>query len=192
MAASRTCTCRTRPAQGHEYFKRYFFPQADKDAIIVDERFNGGGQVADYYIDMLRRPYTANWATRYGETFRTPGAAIFGPKVMLIDETAGSGGDLLPWMFREYKLGPLVGKRTWGGLVGILGYPDAHGWRERDLAEPRVLDGERKASASRMSACHRITTLRSRRRTSRPGRTHNWIRPSSWRWMPSRTTRRRS
>jgi tricorn protease len=108
---------------GHEYFKRYFFPQVDKDAIIVDERFNGGGQVADYYIDHLRRPYTAHWATRYGETFRTPGAAIFGPKVMLIDETAGSGGDLLPWMFREYKLGPLVGKRTWGGLVGILGFP---------------------------------------------------------------------
>ncbi len=110
-------------AQGHEYFKRYFFPQADKDAIIVDERFNGGGRVADYYIDILRRPYTANWATRYGESFRTPGAAIFGPKVMLIDETAGSGGDLLPWMFREYKLGPLVGKRTWGGLVGVLGFP---------------------------------------------------------------------
>jgi tricorn protease len=108
---------------GHEYFKRYFYPQVDKDAIIVDERFNGGGQVADYYIDHLRRPYTAHWATRYGETFRTPGAAIFGPKVMLIDETAGSGGDLLPWMFREYKLGPLVGKRTWGGLVGILGFP---------------------------------------------------------------------
>jgi tricorn protease len=108
---------------GHAYFKRYFFPQADKEAIIIDERFNGGGQVADYYIDLLRRPFTANWATRYGEDIRTPGAAIFGPKVMLIDETAGSGGDLLPWMFRKYKLGPLVGKRTWGGLVGILGFP---------------------------------------------------------------------
>ncbi|HEY1377005.1 MAG TPA: PDZ domain-containing protein [Gemmataceae bacterium] len=109
--------------QGHEYFKRYFYPQADRDAIIVDERFNGGGEVADYYIDHLRRPFTAYWKTRYGEDLRTPGAAIFGPKVMLIDETAGSGGDLLPWMFRHYKLGPLVGKRTWGGLVGILGYP---------------------------------------------------------------------
>jgi tricorn protease len=107
----------------HAYFKRYFFPQADKEAIIVDERFNGGGQVADYYIDHLRRPFTAMWATRYGEDLRTPGAAILGPKVMLIDETAGSGGDLLPWMFRKYKLGPLVGKRTWGGLVGILGFP---------------------------------------------------------------------
>jgi tricorn protease len=108
---------------GHEYFKRYFFPQADKDAIIVDERFNGGGQVADYYIDHLRRPLSAMWATRYGENLKTPGAAIHGPKVMLIDETAGSGGDLLPWMFRQNKLGPLVGKRTWGGLVGILGFP---------------------------------------------------------------------
>ena len=108
---------------GHAYFKRYFFPQADKQAIIIDERFNGGGQVADYYIDHLRRPFTAMWATRYGEDLRTPGAAILGPKVMLIDETAGSGGDLLPWMFRQAKLGPLVGKRTWGGLVGILGFP---------------------------------------------------------------------
>jgi tricorn protease len=108
---------------GHSYFKRYFFPQVDKDAIIIDERFNGGGQVADYYIDHLRRPFTAMWATRYGEDIKTPGAAILGPKVMLIDETAGSGGDLLPWMFRKYKLGKLVGKRTWGGLVGILGFP---------------------------------------------------------------------
>jgi tricorn protease len=108
---------------GHEYFKRYFFPQVDKDAVIIDERYNGGGQVADYYIDILRRPFTANWETRYGETLRTPGGAIFGPKVMITDETAGSGGDLLPWMFKHYKLGPVVGKRTWGGLVGVLGFP---------------------------------------------------------------------
>jgi tricorn protease len=108
---------------GHEYFKRYFFPQVDKDAIIVDERFNGGGQIADYYIDHLRRPFISMWATRYGQDLKTPGGAIFGPKVMLIDETAGSGGDLLPWMFHKFHLGPLVGKRTWGGLVGILGFP---------------------------------------------------------------------
>ena len=108
---------------GYEYFKRYFFPQVDKEAIIVDERFNGGGSVADYYIDILRRPVVSYWAMRHGEPIRTPGAAILGPKVMIIDETAGSGGDLLPWMFRRYQLGPLVGKRTWGGLVGILGYP---------------------------------------------------------------------
>jgi len=108
---------------GHTYFKRYFYPQSHKQAIIVDERFNGGGLVADYYIDILRRPYIAHWAMRYGDDLVTPRGAVFGPKVMIIDETAGSGGDLLPWMFRKFELGPLVGKRTWGGLVGILGFP---------------------------------------------------------------------
>ncbi|MBN2290551.1 MAG: PDZ domain-containing protein, partial [Candidatus Glassbacteria bacterium] len=108
---------------GHTYFKRYFFPQVHKDAIIVDERFNGGGSVADYYIDILRRPFICNWNMRYGADIKTPSASIQGPKVMIIDETAGSGGDLLPWMFRKLKLGKLVGKRTWGGLVGTLGFP---------------------------------------------------------------------
>jgi tricorn protease len=108
---------------GHDYFKRYFFPQAYKDAIIVDERFNGGGQYADYYIDLLRRPLGAYWAMRYGADLKTPAASIQGPKVMIIDETAGSGGDLLPWMWRKFSMGKLVGKRTWGGLVGILGFP---------------------------------------------------------------------
>ena len=108
---------------GYTYFKRYFFPQTDKEAIIIDERFNRGGQVADYYIDLLRRPFVSYWATRYGADIKTPGAAIQGPKVMLINETAGSGGDLLPWMFRKFKVGKLIGKRTWGGLVGILGFP---------------------------------------------------------------------
>ena len=110
-------------AQGHAYFKRYFFPQTHKDAVIIDERFNGGGQVADYYIDLLRRPLISYWAMRYGEDLKTPTASIQGPKVMIIDETAGSGGDLLPWMFKKFGLGPLVGQRTWGGLVGTLGFP---------------------------------------------------------------------
>lgn len=109
---------------GHEYFKRYFFPQANRKAIIVDERFNGGGQLADYYIDILRRPYQAHWNTRYGNDLKTPSASIQGPKVMLIDETAGSGGDMLPWMFRKFEVGKLIGKRTWGGLVGMLGFPE--------------------------------------------------------------------
>ena len=109
--------------QGYIYFKRYFFPQADKDAIIVDERFNGGGSVADYYIDWLRKPVSAYWAMRYGADLKTPSASIQGPKVMLINESAGSGGDLLPWMWRKFGLGKLVGTRTWGGLVGILGFP---------------------------------------------------------------------
>ena len=108
---------------GHTYFKRYFFPQVHKDAIIIDERFNGGGLVADYYIDILRRPLTCYWHMRYGPDLKTPGASIQGPKVMLINESAGSGGDLLPWMFRKFKLGKLIGKRTWGGLVGTLGFP---------------------------------------------------------------------
>ena len=108
---------------GHAYFKRYFYPQVNKDAVIIDERFNGGGSVADYYIDILNRPYISHWAMRYGEAFKTPFASIQGPKTMIIDETAGSGGDLLPWMFHKFKMGPLVGKRTWGGLVGTLGFP---------------------------------------------------------------------
>ncbi|HVL15770.1 MAG TPA: PDZ domain-containing protein [Gemmata sp.] len=114
---------RDTAAGGMADFKRYFFPQVDKDALIIDERFNSGGQFADYYIDILRRPPVSNWAYRYGADTRTPSAAVFGPKVMIIDEGAGSGGDLLPWMFRHLKLGPLVGKRTWGGLVGIGGFP---------------------------------------------------------------------
>jgi tricorn protease len=109
---------------GHDYFKRYFFPQANRKAVIVDERFNGGGQLADYYIDLLTKPYQAYWNMRYGRDLKSPSASIQGPKVMLIDETAGSGGDMLPWMFRKFKVGTLVGKRTWGGLVGILGFPE--------------------------------------------------------------------
>lgn len=109
---------------GHDYFKRYFYPQANRKAIIVDERFNGGGSLADYYINLLQNPYQANWHMRYGKDLKSPSASIQGPKVMITDETAGSGGDMLPWMFRKFKVGTLVGKRTWGGLVGILGYPE--------------------------------------------------------------------
>ncbi len=108
---------------GHTYFKRYFYPQAHKDAIIVDERFNGGGLVADYPIDHLLEQEISYWHMRYGEDLKTPSASIQGPKVMIIDETAGSGGDLLPWMFRKFKVGTLVGRATWGGLVGTLGFP---------------------------------------------------------------------
>ncbi|MFI5312200.1 MAG: PDZ domain-containing protein [Gemmatimonadales bacterium] len=108
---------------GYDYFKRYFYPQAHKDAIVVDERDNGGGDVADYYIDILRRPFISYWAMRYGDDLRTPAASIQGPKVLIVNEVAGSGGDLFPWMWHKYGMGPIVGKRTWGGLVGVLGYP---------------------------------------------------------------------
>ena len=109
---------------GHEYFKRYFFPQSDRKAIIVDERFNGGGLIADYYIDILSRRYQSHWTMRYTQDFKTPTASIQGPKVMLINELAGSGGDMLPWMFSKFEMGKLIGKRTWGGLVGTLGFPE--------------------------------------------------------------------
>ena len=109
---------------GHEYFKRYFFPQANKKAIILDERYNGGGALADYYIDVLLRPYQSHWNMRYTNDFKSPSASIQGPKVMIIDEHAGSGGDMLPFMFRKFKVGTLVGKTTWGGLVGTLGFPE--------------------------------------------------------------------
>ncbi|MCY7351501.1 MAG: PDZ domain-containing protein [Cytophagaceae bacterium] len=110
-------------SQGYEFFNRYYFSQLDKEAVIIDERFNGGGFVADYIIDLLNRPLLSYWAPREGKAFTSPGASIYGPKVMLVNEYAGSGGDALPAFFRRRGLGTIVGKRTWGGLVGISGYP---------------------------------------------------------------------
>ncbi|PYR63947.1 MAG: protease, partial [Acidobacteria bacterium] len=104
-------------------FNRYFFAQVDKQGVILDERFNGGGQVADYFIDVVNRPLLGFSTFRYGAVQKSPGGSINGPKVMIINEPAGSGGDMLPWMFRYTKAGTLVGKRTWGGLIGILGFP---------------------------------------------------------------------
>jgi tricorn protease len=104
-------------------FNRYFFAQVDKQGVILDERFNGGGQVADYIIDVLDRPLLSYNVFRYGAVQRSPAGSILGPKVMIINEVAGSGGDMMPWMFRYTKTGTLVGKRTWGGLIGVLGFP---------------------------------------------------------------------
>lgn len=104
-------------------FNRYYFAQTDKEGVVIDERFNSGGQVADYIINVLNRPLQGWWSPRYGAIYRTPAAQIFGPKVMIINEFAGSGGDMMPWMFHYTKTGALVGKRTWGGLVGISQYP---------------------------------------------------------------------
>jgi tricorn protease len=105
-------------AGGYTNFNRYYFAQVGKDAAVIDERYNGGGDIADYIIDYLRRPLLSYWNMREGKDITTPLEAIFGPKVMIINEMAGSGGDALPWMFRKTGIGPLVGKRTWGGLVG--------------------------------------------------------------------------
>jgi tricorn protease len=108
---------------GYTSFNRYFFAQVGREGAVIDERFNGGGSAADYVIDYLRRPLQNYWLTREGQDFTTPVGAIFGPKAMIINMYAGSGGDALPWYFRDAKLGPLVGTRTWGGLVGIYDYP---------------------------------------------------------------------
>jgi tricorn protease len=108
---------------GYKAFNRYFFAQLDKEGVVIDERFNGGGLGADYVIDYLNRKVLNYWTTRDGKVNVSPGGAVFGPKAMIINEFAGSGGDLMPWYFRRTKVGPLVGKRTWGGLVGIGDYP---------------------------------------------------------------------
>jgi tricorn protease len=109
---------------GYTSFNRYFFAQIGREGAVIDERFNGGGSAADYVIDYLRRPLQNYWMTRDGQDFTTPVGAIFGPKAMIINMYAGSGGDALPWYFRDAKLGPLVGTRTWGGLIGIYDYPN--------------------------------------------------------------------
>ncbi len=109
---------------GFTSFNRYFFAQVGKEAVIVDERFNKGGQLADYIVQYLGRSLMSKVADRDGHDWSSPSQAIYGPKVMLINQMSGSGGDALPWYFRKAGLGTLVGKRTWGGLVGIGGYPE--------------------------------------------------------------------
>lgn len=110
-------------AGGFANFNRYYFSQVGKAGAILDERFNHGGDIADYIIENLKRtPQMVNTA-REGSDVVEPAQAIFGPKVMIINQMSGSGGDALPWLFKKNDVGPLVGVRTWGGLVGIGGYP---------------------------------------------------------------------
>ncbi|HKQ97317.1 MAG TPA: PDZ domain-containing protein [Candidatus Polarisedimenticolia bacterium] len=110
---------------GYAYFNRYYFAQQDRQGIILDERFNQGGFIADYIIDILARPLRGYFNNPLGDRtpWTEPLTGIFGPKVMVTNEFAGSGGDMMPFMFRQMKLGPLVGATTWGGLVGIWDYP---------------------------------------------------------------------
>lgn len=110
---------------GYTSFNRYYFAQQDRKGAIIDERFNGGGSAADYIIDVLQRDFDGYFNNVAGDRvpFTSPAAGIWGPKVMIINEMAGSGGDLMPYMFRHRKLGPLVGKRTWGGLVHTADSP---------------------------------------------------------------------
>jgi tricorn protease len=110
---------------GYTSFNRYYFAQQDKQGAIIDERYNGGGSAADYIIEVLQRDFDGYFNNAVGDRrpFTSPSAGIWGPKVMIINEMAGSGGDLMPYMFRRRKIGPLVGKRTWGGLVHTADTP---------------------------------------------------------------------
>jgi tricorn protease len=108
---------------GYTSFNRYFFSQTQKDGAVIDERFNGGGALADYIVEYLHRPLLNYIYFREGRDIPTPLGAIYGPKAMIINELAGSGGDALPWYFRKMQIGPLVGKRTWGGLVASFPAP---------------------------------------------------------------------
>ncbi|HTQ12058.1 MAG TPA: PDZ domain-containing protein [Fimbriimonadaceae bacterium] len=100
-------------------FNRYYYAQTDKDGMVVDERFNHGGLFNDFMIHEMEKKLFAYFAPRYGVDEPTPAAAVYGPKVMLINEFAGSGGDMFPWLFRHDKVGPLIGMRTWGGLIAV-------------------------------------------------------------------------
>jgi len=108
---------------GQNELTRQFNAQWDKKALVIDERFNDGGQIPDRFIEMLNRDPLAFWAIRDGSDWPWPPYANFGPKVMLINGWSGSGGDAFPDYFRRKKLGPLIGARTWGGLIGISGVP---------------------------------------------------------------------
>ena len=107
---------------GFTNFNRYYFAQNSREGAVIDERFNGGGWIADYIVFWLNRPLLMAAMTRQGKDNLIP-QVIYGPKVMLINQYAGSGGDALPWMFKKLGTGPLIGTRTWGGLIGIGGYP---------------------------------------------------------------------
>jgi len=110
---------------GYTSFNRYYFSQQHKKGAVIDERNNGGGSAADYMIDVMNRTLLGYFNSRVegNRPFTTPGAGIWGPKVMIINGRAGSGGDLLPYMFKKMKLGTLVGTLTWGGLVGTWDTP---------------------------------------------------------------------
>jgi tricorn protease len=108
---------------GNRALQKYFYSQASTPALIIDDRYNGGGFIPDRMIEMLSRTTLSYWARRGIESFTTPGFAHDGPKAMLINGYAASGGDALPYYFRQAGLGPLIGTRTWGGLIGISGNP---------------------------------------------------------------------
>jgi tricorn protease len=108
---------------GQTELVRQYRAQTDKEGMIIDERFNSGGQIPDRFVELLDRPIESYWKTRDGVPQQTPPIANPGPKAMLINGWSGSGGDAFPYYFKQRGLGPLIGRRTWGGLIGISGTP---------------------------------------------------------------------
>ncbi len=111
---------------GYTSFNRYYFAQQEKKGAVIDERFNHGGSIADYMIDVMTRHLHGYFSQRLGNRYNAvtaPAAAIWGPKVLIINEMSGSGGDMFPYMFHQMNIGPLIGTKTWGGLVGWGGEP---------------------------------------------------------------------
>ena len=114
---------RSTGIDGQNELVRQFYGQWNKKGLIIDERFNSGGQIPDRFIELLNRKPLAFWAVRDGQTWQWPPVANFGVKTMLINGWSGSGGDAFPDYFKKSNLGPLIGARTWGGLIGITGAP---------------------------------------------------------------------
>ncbi|HWD41867.1 MAG TPA: PDZ domain-containing protein, partial [Fimbriimonas sp.] len=107
---------------GWDEFNRYYYSQTDRQGMIVDDRFNHGGYINDFMVREMEKPLDFGSMTRYGSLIRIPVAAVYGPKVMLINEMAGSGGDIFPFLFRQHRVGKLVGKRTWGAMLSAFGF----------------------------------------------------------------------
>ena len=150
---------------GQNELVRQFGPQCDKDALVIDERFNSGGQIPDRFIELLNRPTYNYWARRDHRDWQTPTLAHTGPKVMIMNGWSGSGGDAFPYYFREAGLGPLVGTRTWGGLVGMSGNPQLIDGGSRHGSDLRHVRGERLGRRR----LRRRSGLRGRERPARAG-----------------------
>lgn len=121
---------------GWEAFQRYYYSQTDKDGMIIDDRFNHGGSVNDFMVNEMQKPLDFIDIARYGTPLKDPSAGIYGPKVMLANEMAGSGGDIFPYIFKLHKVGKLVGRRTWGAMISAFGFQliDGGGIRAPDNA----------------------------------------------------------
>ncbi|MEJ2507276.1 MAG: S41 family peptidase, partial [Ignavibacteriaceae bacterium] len=128
--------------EGNRELFKYFYPQANKEALIIDDRYNGGGFIPDRMIELLDRPILNYWVRRGLKPIPTPGFANDGPKVCLINGYSSSGGDAFPYYFRKRNLGKIIGTRTWGGLIGISYNPDLMDGGSINIPSFRFLDTE--------------------------------------------------